>query len=78
MVYSWVLALAGMDCDGDGVPTADAGIDSASGAATCAGEMVGAFFNATIPFLLTGWRPPLFGVALLFVGIWRFALRGRR
>ena len=54
-----------MDCDGDGVPTADAGFESASDAVTCAQEMFGAFFNAAMPFLFADWwRPPLIVVAL--------------
>ena len=77
-MHSWVLALAGMDCDGDGIPTADAGLDSASHAATCAQEMVGAVFNATIPFLFADWwRPPLIASALYF-GIRGLVRLGRR
>ena len=59
MVHSWVLALAGMDCNGDGIPTVTAGLDSPSHVATCAQEMVGAFFGAVIPFLFADWKPPV-------------------
>ena len=70
MAHWWVLALAGMDCDGDGVPTATAGLDSPSHVVTCAQEMVGAIFGAVIPFFFTDWKPPLI-VAVAIYGTLR-------
>ena len=78
MVHSWVLALAGMDCNGDGVPTATAGFDSPAHVATCAQEMVGAVFNAVIPFLFADWKPPVilcvlsYGVVKLYRWVRRY------
>ena len=77
VVLPWVLALAGMDCDGDGVPTATAGVDSAAHAVTCVQEMVGAVFSAAIPFWLAAWGPPVI-IGVLSLGFLKLRRRWRR